>query len=47
MYAERMDTIKNLLGRWGSNVKNAAKKAEDFSGNTWQHCMFSFSFSWF
>lgn len=44
--AERMDTVKDVLGRWGKNVKDAAKKAEDFAGNTWQHCMISIPFSW-
>lgn len=36
-FKDKMDTMKNVLGRWGSNVKEAAKKAEDLAENTWQH----------
>jgi len=38
--SDKMETMRNVLGRWGKNVKDAAKKAEDLAGNTWQHCMF-------
>ncbi|CAO2828228.1 unnamed protein product [Amaranthus hypochondriacus] len=44
-FKERIDTIKNVLGRWGNNVKYAAKKAENFAGNTWQHLKTSPSFA--
>lgn len=44
-FKERMDTVKNVLGKWGKNVKDAAKKAEDFAGNTWQHLKTSPSFA--
>ncbi|XP_021725405.1 GLABRA2 expression modulator-like [Chenopodium quinoa] len=44
-FKERMDTVKNVLGRWGKNVKEAAKKAEDYAGNTWQHLKTSPSFA--
>ncbi|GAB4848767.1 hypothetical protein Ancab_003494 [Ancistrocladus abbreviatus] len=36
-FIERMDTVRDVLGRWGRNVREAAKKAEDLAGNTWQH----------
>ncbi|KAH9612103.1 hypothetical protein KSS87_002583 [Heliosperma pusillum] len=42
---EKMETVKNVLGRWGRNVKDAAKKAEDLAGNTWQHLKTSPSFA--
>ncbi|XP_074294496.1 GLABRA2 expression modulator-like [Silene latifolia] len=42
---EKMETVRNVLGRWGRNVKDAAKKAEDLAGNTWQHLKTSPSFS--
>lgn len=32
-----MDTVKNVLGRWGRKVAEATKKAEDLAGDTWQH----------
>ncbi|KAL3527508.1 hypothetical protein ACH5RR_012164 [Cinchona calisaya] len=32
-----MESVKDVLGRWGRNVKEATKKAEDLAGNTWQH----------
>ncbi|CAO2830579.1 unnamed protein product [Amaranthus hypochondriacus] len=44
-FKERMDTVKNVLGRWGRNVKDAAKKAEDYAGNTWQHLKTNPSFA--
>ncbi|CAL9181035.1 unnamed protein product [Musa hybrid cultivar] len=31
------ETVKNVLKRWGKKVGESAKKAEDFSRNTWQH----------
>lgn len=33
-----MDSVRNVLGRWGKKVGEATKKAEDLAGNTWQHC---------
>ncbi|OAY66904.1 GLABRA2 expression modulator [Ananas comosus] len=32
-----MDTVKNVLARWGKKIGDAAKKTEDLSKNTWQH----------
>lgn len=34
---DTMDTVRNVLGRWGRRVGEATKKAEDLAGNTWQH----------
>ncbi|GAB4847234.1 hypothetical protein Ancab_026275 [Ancistrocladus abbreviatus] len=36
-FKERMDTVRNVLGRWGRNARETAKKAEDLAGSTWQH----------
>lgn len=44
-FKDRMETVRNVLGRWGKNVKDAAKKAEDLAGNTWQHLKTSPSFA--
>ncbi|XP_027076755.1 GLABRA2 expression modulator [Coffea eugenioides] len=33
----KMESAKDVLGRWARNVKEATKKAEDLAGNTWQH----------
>lgn len=38
---DTMDTVRDVLGRWGKKVGEATKKAEDLAGNTWQHCKFS------
>ncbi|KAE8706950.1 putative GEM-like protein 3 [Hibiscus syriacus] len=35
--AQKMDVVKDVLGRWGKKVAEATKKAEDLAGNTWQH----------
>lgn len=39
-----MDTVRNVLGRWGKKVGEATKKAEDLAGNTWQHREFFYLF---
>lgn len=36
-----MNSVRDVLGRWGRKVGEASKKAEDLAGNTWQHCEFS------
>ncbi|KAL1070975.1 hypothetical protein V6Z11_D11G059200 [Gossypium hirsutum] len=36
-FKEKMDTVKDVLGRWGRKVGEATRKAEDLAGNTWQH----------
>ncbi|XP_015057279.1 GLABRA2 expression modulator-like isoform X1 [Solanum pennellii] len=33
----KMENVKDVLGRWGKKVGEATKKAEDIAGNTWQH----------
>jgi hypothetical protein len=35
-----VDTVRNVLGRWGKKVGETTRKAEDLAGNTWQHCKF-------
>ncbi|MBA0707188.1 hypothetical protein Golax_019259 [Gossypium laxum] len=42
---EKMDTVKDVLGRWGRKVAEATRKAEDLAGNTWQHLKTSPSFA--
>ncbi|GMH05919.1 hypothetical protein Nepgr_007759 [Nepenthes gracilis] len=44
-FKERMGGVRNILGRWGRNAREAAKKAEDLAGNTWQHLKTSPSFA--
>lgn len=39
-FADSMVNIKDTFGRWRKKVGEATKKAEDFAGNTWQHCKF-------
>ncbi|KAL3621721.1 hypothetical protein CASFOL_034381 [Castilleja foliolosa] len=36
-FTETMDSVKDVLGKWGKKVGEATKKAEDLAGNTWQH----------
>ncbi|XWS45001.1 hypothetical protein CRYUN_Cryun15aG0098200 [Craigia yunnanensis] len=43
--AEKMDTVRDVLGRWGRKVGEATRKAEDLAGNTWQHLKTSPSFA--
>ncbi|CAK9149003.1 unnamed protein product [Ilex paraguariensis] len=33
----RMDTVKDVLGKWGKKAAEATKKAEGFAGDMWQH----------
>lgn len=33
-----MDSVKDVLGKWGKKAAEATKKAEDLAGNMWQHC---------
>lgn len=32
-----MESVKDVLGRWGKKAAEATKKAEDLAGNMWQH----------
>ncbi|KAF5451485.1 hypothetical protein F2P56_026591 [Juglans regia] len=43
-FKDKMDNVRNVLGRWGKKVGEATKKAEDLAGNTWQHLKTSPSF---
>lgn len=36
---DTMDSVKDVLGKWGKKAAEASKKAGDLAGNTWQHCM--------
>lgn len=40
-FSETMGSVKDVLGRWGKKMGEATRKAEDFAGNTWQHCKHS------
>lgn len=35
-----MESVRDVLGKWGKKVGEATKKAEDLAGNVWQHCKF-------
>ncbi|KAK6923810.1 GRAM domain [Dillenia turbinata] len=37
-FKDTMESVKNVLTRWGKKVGETTKKAGDFAGNTWQHC---------
>ncbi|XXG61111.1 hypothetical protein AAC387_Pa04g2848 [Persea americana] len=32
-----MESVRDVLGKWGKKVGEATKKAEDLAGNVWQH----------
>ncbi|KAF3786891.1 GLABRA2 expression modulator [Nymphaea thermarum] len=32
-----LDSVRDVLGRWGKKVGETTKKAEDLAGNVWQH----------
>lgn len=32
-----LDSVKDVLGKWGKKAADATKKAEDLAGNMWQH----------
>lgn len=34
---EKMESVMDVLGRWGKKVGEATRKAEGLAGNTWQH----------
>ncbi|XP_062098267.1 GEM-like protein 1 [Humulus lupulus] len=33
----KMDSVKDVLGKWGKKAAEATKMAEDLAGNMWQH----------
>lgn len=35
---ETIDTVKDVLGKWGKKAAEASNKAQDLAGNMWQHC---------
>ncbi|KAM7259176.1 hypothetical protein ACFE04_014917 [Oxalis oulophora] len=37
MCVETVDTVKDVLGKWGKKASDATKKAEVFAGDMWQH----------
>lgn len=43
-FTDKMDSVKDALGKWGKKAAETTKKAEDLAGNMWQHCM-SFAIS--
>lgn len=40
-----MDTVRDVLGKFGKKVSESAKKTEVLAGDVWQHCKFSFYFT--
>ncbi|OVA01817.1 GRAM domain [Macleaya cordata] len=34
---DTMESVRDVLGRWGKRAAEATKKAEDLAGNVWQH----------
>ncbi|XVE83080.1 hypothetical protein DITRI_Ditri16bG0058300 [Diplodiscus trichospermus] len=44
-FKDKMDIVRDVLGRWGRKVGEATRKAEDLAGNTWQHLKTSPSFA--
>ncbi|CAH1443328.1 unnamed protein product [Lactuca virosa] len=32
-----MDTVKDVLGKWGKKAAEATKKGQDYAGDVWQH----------
>lgn len=40
-----MDSMKDMLEKWGKKAAEATKKSQDLAGNMWQHCkLVSYSF---
>lgn len=37
-----MDTVKDVLGKWGKKAAEATKKSGDLAGNLFQHCKLFF-----
>lgn len=47
LIVDAIETVKDVLGRWGRKMGEAAKKTEDLAGNVWQHCEYYQFFSVF
>jgi hypothetical protein len=43
LFAGTMDSVKDVLGKMGKRVGEAARKTETLTGNFWQHCWVSIS----
>lgn len=41
----KVDSVRDVLGKWGKKAAEATKKAEDLAGNMWQHLKTSPSFA--
>lgn len=44
LYFVRLDTVdsvKDVLGKWGKKAVETTKKGQDLAGNMWQHCKHS------
>lgn len=39
---ETIDTVKDVLGKWGKKAADATKKGQDYAGEVWQHCEFCY-----
>jgi len=44
---DAMDSVKDVLGKWGKKAAEATNKAQDLAGNMWQHCKFVPSINFF
>ena len=38
--SDAMESVKDVLGKWGKKAAEATNKAQDLAGNMWQHCKF-------
>ncbi|KAL4558993.1 hypothetical protein LXL04_031123 [Taraxacum kok-saghyz] len=36
---QTMDSVKDVLGKWGKKAAEATKKGQDYAGDVWQHCI--------
>lgn len=45
--AETVETMKEVIGKWGKKAAEATSKAQDLAGNMWQHCIVFFLSSFF
>lgn len=42
VFADTMDSVKDVLGKMGKRFGEAARKTENITGNFWQHCELRF-----
>lgn len=38
---DTVDSVKDVLGKWGKKAVETTKKGQDLAGNMWQHCKHS------